>query len=376
MVSAKLRRKTKLRGFRPGTNDAEKQRLEAENDALRRQLDEERKTKEAHQHHVSALNPTSPQYRQSATMYHYGTAEPDVSAESRTSERMQAGLVIRHMGRLVVDGDGNERFSGSTTGVHFILSLEQALKKKSLIQDRIPEDCFRLAFLHHAPDTLLRPPLEAWSGLVELAVLVRQTLDQPFGFYTRQIVAFGEKWTGICPVVAESDLLRDVSGSLGQLCQTSQPMSSSLLTTCLKLTAILLVNGSSTHNDGPEEKMSAYRNLAAVLLPLVEGLGTLDSLQAVALFSLYVQVTGQVLLMPRLNGVLVQSAQALGLHRHSRRFRFCAGQIEIRKRLWWWIYGFDKYSLSHLYLTVCGMLMQIGSSPSLTAHRNSYNRTT
>lgn len=50
-------------------------------------------------------------------------------------------------------------------------------------------------------------------------------------------------------------------------------MSSSLLATCLKLTARLLVNGSSTHNDGPGEKMLAYRNLAAVLLPLAEELG-------------------------------------------------------------------------------------------------------
>lgn len=109
------------------------------------------------------------------------------------------------MGRLVVDGEGNERLSGSTTGVHFILTLEQALKKRSLIRARIPEDCFRLHFLHYAPDTLLKPPLEVWSGQVDLAVLVRQSHLQPLGFYTRQIIAFGEKWTGICPVVAQSD---------------------------------------------------------------------------------------------------------------------------------------------------------------------------
>lgn len=232
VVSAKLRRKTKLRGFRHDTDDAEKQRLEAENDVLRRQLDKERKTKEPHQHHASAPNPSSAQYPRSATMYHYGPVEPDVSAESRTSERMQVGPVVRHMGRLVVDGERNERFSGSTTGMHFILTVEQALKKRSLVRDRMPEDCFRLHFLHHAPHAPLRPPLEAWSGHAELAALVRQTLDQSLGFYTRQIIAFGETWTGICPVVGESDFLRNVADTLGQLCQTSQPMSSSLLTTC------------------------------------------------------------------------------------------------------------------------------------------------
>ncbi|KAL4879958.1 fungal-specific transcription factor domain-containing protein [Aspergillus karnatakaensis] len=44
----------------------------------------------------------------------------------------------------------------------------------------------------------------------------------------------------------------------------------------------------------------------------------------------------------QLNGHMVRIAQSLGLHRHARRFRMGVGEIELRKRLWWWIYTFDR----------------------------------
>ncbi|KAI2816563.1 transcriptional regulator family: Fungal Specific TF [Aspergillus niger] len=40
-------------------------------------------------------------------------------------------------------------------------------------------------------------------------------------------------------------------------------------------------------------------------------------------------------------GQAVRLAQSLGLHRHSRRFRFCAGEMELRKRMWWCVYAVD-----------------------------------
>lgn len=170
---------------------------------------------------------------------------------------------------------------------------------------------------------------------------MRQALDQPLGVYTRQIISFCEAWTGVCPVVAESDLMREISDTLRDMSETSNSLSPSHLTSALKLTAILLINAFPAQ-DVPEKTRVTYRNLMTVLMPIVESLDTLSSVQAVALVSLFACMSGHVSLMSRLNGRLVQTAQTLGLHRHSRRFKFGQGQIEMRKRLWWWIYGFDK----------------------------------
>lgn len=70
-------------------------------------------------------------------------------------------------------------------------------------------------------------------------------------------------------------------------------------------------------------------------------IGNLASLQALLLLLVYYQATAQHHLVYNTIGAVVRTAQSLGLHRHARRFRFCVGETEIRKRLWWCVYIFD-----------------------------------
>lgn len=50
-----------------------------------------------------------------------------VSEHARPHSSDHANLHLRHMGRKVVDEADVERISGSTMGVHFILSVQQAV---------------------------------------------------------------------------------------------------------------------------------------------------------------------------------------------------------------------------------------------------------
>jgi hypothetical protein len=61
------------------------------------------------------------------------------------------------------------------------------------------------------------------------------------------------------------------------------------------------------------------------------------------LFGFYSQLSGDCLAMIRINGLMVSISQSLGLHRHARRFKMKTGEIELRKRVWWYVYVFDRY---------------------------------
>lgn len=111
-----------------------------------------------------------------------------------------------------------------------------------------------------------------------------------------------------------------------------------------QLCIILLLNraSASASTESRNDYDTTYLRLVRTMVPRLIGKGDMPSLQALSLFSLYLQATGQILLMAQLNGILVRLAQSLGLHRHSRRFKFVEGQVEMRKRVWWWVYMYDK----------------------------------
>ncbi|CAG8103286.1 unnamed protein product [Penicillium olsonii] len=85
-------------------------------------------------------------------------------------------------------------------------------------------------------------------------------------------------------------------------------------------------------------------SLAHRLIDKVFTQGHIRSLQALALFALFNQLSGHCLTLTTMSGIMVRLAQSLGLHRHARRFKMGVGEIELRKRLWWWVYVFDRYT--------------------------------
>jgi hypothetical protein len=94
--------------------------------------------------------------------------------------------------------------------------------------------------------------------------------------------------------------------------------------------------------DASGEKASKrYHSYAIPLYHKVIATGSLASLQALLLLIVYYQATAQHHLVSTTVGSAVRLAQSLGLHRHARRFKFCAGETEIRKRIWWCVYIFD-----------------------------------
>lgn len=78
------------------------------------------------------------------------------SKELFPAAQMERGItddptyVIKHMGRLVHDEKGFGRFAGSTTGVHFVLTVEQECQKVLNLSGGFPESCYR-AFLVESP---------------------------------------------------------------------------------------------------------------------------------------------------------------------------------------------------------------------------------
>lgn len=147
---------------------------------------------------------------------------------------------------------------------------------------------------------------------------------------------FAQTWTTFCPVLVPSILIHrllDLEKALQDIKQI--PMIS-------MATTIILVNNISADSDDDKGEVEVFYRLQRQLLPALMAVSDLESLQALSLLALYYLLSSQYVQMMNLNGLLVRIAESLGLHRHSRRFRFGAAEVELRKRVWWWVYMFDK----------------------------------
>jgi hypothetical protein len=258
----------------------------------------------------------------------------------KTNGKDGSGPIMKHMGRLVHDADGYERFAGSTTGVHFILSAQQAMLKHTTATNRFPENCYRLHFLSPSDDGFAAngrcPEHQGFGQYTSI-------LDESIEFYAGQIRLFNEYWTGLSPIVCESDLISQLADILAREIQHETPLSSNDQGIVFQATCIMAINIIAD----PDEHISCHK-LAALVKHLCSNVfdlavaADLVAVQGLILFSLFIQITGQVRSMPQFNGLLVRAAHSLGLHRHTRRFKFNAGQVEMRKRMWWCVYIFDK----------------------------------
>ncbi|KAH6654224.1 fungal-specific transcription factor domain-containing protein [Truncatella angustata] len=352
VVSAKLRRRTKIRGFHDSA-DQKLARLAVENEELKRQLKVERDANAILRGQLSATLPATNSHStlSPATCnigkLHTGE-EPSPFPEVPGNE-----LVIKHMGRLIPDCDGVEQFAGSTTGVHFILSVQEALKGQGLLTAWFPENCFRMHIV--APRQIRisshQPSQNSHLDVQRRLRLVGSITPSSIG---ARIRGFVSAWSFLCPAIAATELSQNIVSLCGRISRGAvlDDLSMEEQAMLFQLIMITLLpvpgldHGQKLDSLGLDDnnRQKDLLSLAGLLLPTITSNMRLCNVQCLVLLSFFQYLTGQHNLNIPLRGILLQQAQALGLHRHHRRFKFSAGEVELRKRLWWCVYILDKFT--------------------------------
>lgn len=358
-VSAKLRRKTKIRGFSASNEHRVAiDRLETENSELRLRLKEEIEKSEAYHRELArtkdqlAVATRPAKLRKLADQSSVGPQSPVVSlaGDSEVSSQNRSAYIVKHMGRMVFDQAGVGKFAGSTTGVHFVASVEELCRGARPTLRAFPEDCFRVHIVQsqftsewYASRTVdgERSRLHSRIGTEPIRVL----LDQSLEYYLKQLDIFNDMWLPNCPILPRNKFARDTDRALNFL-QSGSALDGRTSSTVQILIMVMLINQlcffRSHDTDEGAELIQTYFALSCRLHHMVAASADLESLQALILFSFYLQISGQTAWLNQVNGLLVRLAQSLGMHRHARRFRFTESETELRKRMWWWVYGFDK----------------------------------
>ncbi|KAL2801802.1 hypothetical protein BJX63DRAFT_426514 [Aspergillus granulosus] len=221
-----------------------------------------------------------------------------------------SAMVVKHMGRLVHDPDGVCCFAGSTTGVHFVLSFEDTCRQALYLAESFPESCYSLYLAGPAIGT--KP---TWSAAPDGGNLfsrfpsheILELVSHPADFYIGQVDCFFNRWEAFCPVLARRQLV-DARATMVDADDAFSHVSRSVGNT-LNTEMGLLVSYISIV-DGLQSRLVAR--------------GDVQSLQGLILLSFYYQRTGHSLALIRLNASMK------------------LGEIELRKRLWWWVYTFDR----------------------------------
>ncbi|KAI0808619.1 fungal-specific transcription factor domain-containing protein [Xylaria sp. FL0064] len=345
VTSTRLRRRTTARGYRPSTSthvDA----LKNENADLRRQLEAERAfvalLRSQLQEAVASAASLSASY--------VASERQEVSTPYNVSTQTKAipALLIKHMGRLVQDSSGVDRFAGTTTGVHFMLLVQQAVRSKQLFGD-FSESSFKLYLLDWVNHKILLSSLESPAP-------VRPTLMEmfrrPLSYYSDQVVLYASTWSCLCPIIEPADLIPPLPEAMHRAQSMEWPFIRDQDLVLFRVALVVMMNSTLVADDRTDTvslgELSFCVHAVAAIVPTLMERADMLGLHSLALLSFYILLVGQHQSMPRINGILVQYAFSLGLHRHGRRFKYSAKENEMRKRLWWWIYIFDKMTaISH-----------------------------
>ncbi|KAH7348098.1 fungal-specific transcription factor domain-containing protein [Pyrenochaeta sp. MPI-SDFR-AT-0127] len=347
VASTKLRRKTRARGF--AASDEDINRLEKENSELRRLLAVERQINrelrdELPQTSVLVQHPEHESLNAGSFRHQLPAFSlPSAASGSESAIHDRHAFVVKHMGRMVCDEVDTGRFAGSTTGVHFVLSAQDLCRSFPIWQGQFPEICYKSYLLqpleNNAVVNAVNGNVTASGDSVLTVRAARDALAMTLEDVSRHVRIFNRYWEGFCPIVLCEQLVQfarsffvEQNGMRKLDCVEYAVLQSVLLITLLNTDAFTGVN----------ERVASTLQIVCRLHTKLTLQVDLWSLQAMILFSLFVQKSGRRLWMVPLNGVLVRTAQSLGLHRHSRRFKLEEGEVEWRKRLWWSVYLFDK----------------------------------
>ena len=287
--------------------------------------------------------------------HQYGTISASssfaISSEPEALITDKSVYIIKHMGRLVYDESGTGRFAGSTTGVHFVLSAQETCIQVLNYSGHFPQSCYSLHLLQPAinQDVLLGSDSDLAaesSNFTNLVEDIRRCLSFPPNYYFQQIDIFIAQWESFCPVLVRREIVKEMQTLLTSLYATSTVTKTgcSTVMTMLMVTSINQIGqdiGTASETE-PVKTRQRSLDLACQLLGQVSAAGDLQALQALSLFAFYVQITGHSIWLLQLNSLMVRISQSLGLHRHDRRFKYKNGLVELRRRIWWWVYMFDK----------------------------------
>ncbi|KAE8153959.1 fungal-specific transcription factor domain-containing protein [Aspergillus avenaceus] len=258
------------------------------------------------------------------------------------------GPVITHLGRMVV-GEGNaEFFAGSTTGVHFILSVQQKYQSVFDPGEHFPECLFRLHLMQPIGSSVVPDEdmhlgkdvgknLHLSMNLCELQYnhlhsLGKTMIESAFEWYQ-------QCWGMLYPVLLPKQFFNALNETLSY--QRTSPTDYKM-----NVPFLLQVNKTSSpvsshrHLEG-----STYDMILRDLYAQMPSRGGLSHLQDLVLYLLYLQATYRHSSAIRVCGMAVRLAQSIGLHRHTRRFKYSPGEAELRKRLWWSVQSSILYGL-------------------------------
>lgn len=243
--------------------------------------------------------------------------------------------VIKHLGRLVSTDFGVDRFAGTTTGVHFIHSAEQKYQHQFNTAEVFPQCVFRLHLLPQPKSlrNLSNPQLRGFSHCLGLV--------KTRSHYSHRLDRFFRRWGNICPVLSPRQMYQGFDNIILYLEANSQPKSDLDMSNLHQLYLVLAIDAWAESDDGAMH----YFELSRQTESITSEKGDLSSLQSLILTSIYFQLSGQHSSLAQISGAAVRLAQSLGLHRHTRRFKFSSGESEMRNRAWWCVYILDMYDI-------------------------------
>ena len=144
---------------------------------------------------------------------------------------------------------GKDRFAGPAASIHLASLVQQTFEQRGDPQPKLPQCCTQL--LLGDPDATLETlePNSLCLGNTpsrsNIEEIILSFSKQPLSIYTQHIAIYCKTWSSFCPIVAESDLIRDVDEAIRGLRKGEQTETERLksIFTCFQLFGIQLING-------------------------------------------------------------------------------------------------------------------------------------
>lgn len=229
------------------------------------------------------------------------------------------------------------RFAGSTTGIYFIRCAESVYKSLFDQEEGFPDVVNRLHLLGACPE--YSQHLHFLNSM-DLSRPPHFMLDKPRAFYLGAITEFFQSWSSIWPVLMKKQFLSAFHRIFDRVEAHDPNLSPSDYIILRQIFLVLSITAWKSRS--PTECNTYYLNtLECARLTTAPENEDLPGLQSHLLTCLYLQLTRKHDEWTQTCGQVVRLAQSLGLHRHSRRFQFCSGEMELRKRIWWCVYAVD-----------------------------------
>lgn len=163
-------------------------------------------------------------------------------------------------------------------------------------------------------------------------------------YYWPKLERFFRRWGSLWPILSPKEFYSGVSEVLEMRNIHITNMIDKHVGYLMQLCHVLAINAwddPGTANDHQTDNSMYYFSIAAQVSAAVRMRGDMLALQSLLLASLYHQLTGNHSSLAYVTGASVRLAQSLGLHRHHRRFKFCASEVELRNRVWWAVHNID-----------------------------------